>query len=133
MFKARGTRIIETVDAPSLALPVREPDTRTATMAATTDQKPTTTRPEVSPPPVEITETIANNAGDTPHNLVELPESFGLPAMPVDFLDQVRAAQAGDLAAIEIVREIGAMVPEDRRILFMMHVQTLLDERESAV
>lgn len=98
MFKARGTRVL-----------IRP-----------TQQESVVAKPRLPVPdlPAEADKGPSNAAA----------EAFGLPALPVDFIDQVLAAQRGDADAIAMMREIGAMVPEDLRVSFTAYVQDLIDE-----
>jgi hypothetical protein len=115
MFKARGTKALNghAVDAEVVKpVTVSEPDT-------TADAVVDTIRvPAFVPSPADADlEALGLTLGMAPR----------MPELPGNFQERVRAANAGDIAAIQEVRAIGQSVPEHLRLAFAEIIEQMLE------
>lgn len=127
MFRARGTKVIfdDVATVPAPAPPRERP--------APKQPDPVENLPlgnfGVGPAMLVLDEVRADNDEDAAELAAMM--GMGMPALPPDFRDQLRRAQAGDLDAIALMRAIGEQVPEHMRTAFMEIVHDALADQSA--
>lgn len=116
MFKARGTKALFGFGSSAEDdKPVAVHEPVVADMAPAR-LEPVVVEPDPALPPSADDYDLALAIGMTPT----------LPPLPHDFVDRVRAAQAGDLESISLMREIGDAVPPHMQMAFQEMVEDML-------